>query len=158
MKIRWSIAINFIFIICISGLYFFRDFIFVNSNGQIEYLKDIIGNDYADNVPNYTHSRMVRFFGSWNIQTIIDFKWYMTMAFTVVFGIVTSLGLYITKTKRIAFYSMSIYIICFVVAYLISLIAYPVGRQIVGLLHSPIPYLILLIAGFIETRIDKNYD
>lgn len=154
---NWSIAINLIFISCISGLYFLRDFVFVNSNSQIEYLKDIIGNEYADSFPNYTHSRMVHFFGKWNIQSIINFKWYMTLAFTAVFGIVTSVGLYITNTKRIAIYSLFIYIICFVVAYLISLMAYPVARQIVALLHSPIPYLILLIAGFIETRIDNRH-
>jgi len=157
MKMNWSIAINLIFISCISGLYFLRDFVFVNSNSQIEYLKDIIGNEYADSFPNYTHSRMVHFFGKWKIQSIINFKWYMTLAFTAVFGIVTSVGLYITNTKRIAIYSLFIYIICFVVAYLISLMAYPVARQIVALLHSPIPYLILLIAGFIETRIDNRH-
>lgn len=154
---NWSIAINLIFISCVSGLYFLRDFVFVNSNSQIEYLKDIIGNEYADSFPNYTHSRMVHFFGKWKIQSIINFKWYMTLAFTAVFGIVTSVGLYITNTKRIAIYSLFIYIICFVVAYLISLMAYPVARQIVALLHSPIPYLILLIAGFIETRIDNRH-
>jgi len=157
MKMNWSIAINLIFISCVSGLYFLRDFVFVNSNSQIEYLKDIIGNEYADSFPNYTHSRMVHFFGKWKIQSIINFKWYMTLAFTAVFGIVTSVGLYITNTKRIAIYSLFIYIICFVVAYLISLMAYPVARQIVALLHSPIPYLILLIAGFIETRIDNRH-
>ena len=157
MKKHWSIAIHLFFLAIISGQYFFRDFVFINANSQLKYLKGVKENEYAELYPNYTHSKMADFFGDWPMETIVSFKWYMTIAFTLLFGLLTFIGMKLTKNSKAANYTIAIYILCFISAYLISLFAYPVARQIVGFLHSPIPYLLLLIAGFIEIRIGNNH-
>lgn len=157
MRIWLKITIGLSFFLLLSGLYFFRDFIFVNSNGYKEYLRSIAGNDYAELVPNYTHSKMVAFFGDWSIQEIIRFKWYMTLVFTAAFGLISFTALYLLQNKRIAFYTLGLYLISFVMAYLLSLFSYPVARQIIGLLHSPMPLLLMLTASFLETK-TSNYN
>jgi hypothetical protein len=155
---RWlKITIVIAFFLVLSGLYFFRDFIFVNANGHMEYLRLINNNEFAELVPNYTHSKMIAFFDGWEIPKIINFKWYMTFAFTSIFGLTSFVALYALRKKKLALYIIGLYTVSFVLAYLLSLFSYPVARAIIGLLHSPVPLLLMLTASYLEIKTNTEY-
>lgn len=153
----WAkVLICLIFLTILSALYFFRDFVFVNANGHMEHLRVIQNNEYADLIINYTHSRMIEFFGDWSIEQILNFKWYMTLAFTLTFAIITSLGILLIKHRKIALWGLFFYGISFLLAFLISFFAYPVSRQIIGLLHSPVPFLLLIATAQLKHLIESQ--
>ncbi|MBT4774967.1 MAG: hypothetical protein HOL28_03870 [Crocinitomicaceae bacterium] len=155
---RWlKIFIAIAFFLALSGLYFFRDFVFVNANGYMEYLRLIDGNEFAELVPNYTHSKMVAFFDGWEAPEIINFKWYMTFVFTAGFGIISFAALYTLRKNKLAFYIIWFYLVSFILAYLLSLFSYPVARSIIGLLHSPVPLLLMLTASYLEIKTNTEH-
>ena len=100
---------------------------------------------------------MSAFFDGWGIPEIINFKWYMTFAFTSIFGLTSFVALYALRKKKLAFYIIGLYTVSFVLAYLLSLFSYPVARAIIGLLHSPVPLLLMLTASYLEIKTNTEY-
>jgi len=66
-------------VILIVVLGFFREFVFYNVNAQINYYLH-----WQDGIPFYTDSRF-EFLYEWPYQRLIQFKWLMTLVFTLLF-------------------------------------------------------------------------
>ena len=153
--IKFSVSLLFLIILC--SLYFLRDFVFVNANGHIEWLRITYENEYANQITNYTHSTMIGFFGDWSISTIVLFKWIMTLVFTIIFGLISWAGMSLLQNRKVALWGLLFYAVAFTLALIIYLFAYPVSRQIIGLLHSPVPFMLLLVTAQLKNLMDKDY-
>ena len=95
-------------------------------------------------MPNYTHSKVVEFYQGWSIEEINNFKWWLTLFFTFGFMFICWLALYVTKYRKIATLSVLMYGGIFVLSFAISFFAMPVATEMMHLLHSPVPFLLLL--------------
>ena len=70
---------------------YLRDYLFVNTNLQIEYL------EYTDNdlnVSNYTDSLLLKFFKNFEISSLTQLKWIMSLLFSLFFF---GLGFFFSK-------------------------------------------------------------
>jgi len=144
---KWlKLLIGILFMCGLSALYFFRDFVFINANGQMKYLDMIQDNEYGHLIYNYTHSKMEAFLDGWSIEEINSFKWKITFGFTMVFGLVSALGVWIIGNRKMAFYTLIFYAITFVMAFIIYSFSMISSTEIVHFLHSPVPFLLSLAA------------
>ena len=128
-------------------LYFTRDFIFVNINYQIKYLRLVKESSYT--VFNYTHSIMEPILTGYSIEQLLTIKWMLTVICVVLFfALSLVLMMFYLKDKKQAITITSLFYIAFLVlgglAYLF--INYRVSREIMGIPQSPIASLILFTA------------
>ena len=158
MKPWVRFIVSAIFLSALCALYFFRDFVFVNANGQMKYLDLIQDNEHGHLIFNYTHSIMESYFAGWTIDEINSFKWTITFGFTALFGLLTTVGILVTKNKKIAIYSILFYVIAFVIAFILSIFSTKVATEIVHFLHSPVPFLLLLAAVKFKSIIETQND
>ncbi len=140
----------------LAALYFFRDFIFVNANSHMEYLRLIEGDPNADLISNYTHSKMVAFFGDWTREDIYKFKWIMTLSFTCAFALTGVLGFILSGLRKEAKWIAIFYGATFTLAFLLYFLSYTVSRNIIGLLHTPVPYLLFLIVVQLKRKMELH--
>jgi len=156
---QWiKFGVSLLFLIALSALYFFRDFVFVNANGQMKYLDLIHDNEYGHLIFNYTHSKMEAFFNGWSIADINSFKWTITFGFTAAFGVLSATGILLTKNKKLAFYTLLFYAINFILAFLITMFSVKVATEVVHFLHSPVPFLLFLAATKLKSIIETQHD
>jgi len=82
-----------IFFLIFFAIFFeyLRDYLFVNTNLQIEYLE--YTNDDL-NVSNYTDSLLLKFFKNIDINSLIQLKWIMSLLFSLMFF---GLGFFFSK-------------------------------------------------------------
>lgn len=82
-----------IFFLIFFAIFFeyLRDYLFVNTNLQIEYLE--YTNDDL-NVSNYTDSSLLKFFKNIDINSLIQLKWIMSLLFSLMFF---GLGFFFSK-------------------------------------------------------------
>lgn len=151
----------------LSATYFYRDFLFINSNSQVKYLQQIEEvkqynlkyPDYqydSNQISNYTHSDLEKYFNGWNINDLINYKWWLTFVFTLTFMGITILGIALVADIRLVIISSLFYLGLFGLAFLINLFSYNIARDIIGLLHSPLPFLILVAFNHLNLLIAKN--
>lgn len=151
----------------LTGIYFYRDFVFINSNSQIKYITEVEqwkayaetteDFEYFDGVVrNWTHSKMEAQFEGWTIDNLISYKWKMTFLFTLSFMGIAALGLALLKENKILLLSIGFYIVLFGLAFIINYFNYSISRDIIGLLHSPLPFLIFITFTYVNSLLQKN--
>jgi hypothetical protein len=137
----------FSLIVAHIALYFTRDFVFVNINYQIKYLRLIPESSYT--VFNYTHSLMEPLLTGYSIEQLTTIKWVLTVICVLLFfALSLLLMLLYLKDKKQAITITALFYGAFLVlgglAYL--LINYRVSREIMSIPQSPIASLILFTA------------
>ncbi|MFT7613242.1 MAG: hypothetical protein ACI9J3_002214 [Parvicellaceae bacterium] len=156
---KWiKFLIGVLFMCGLSALYFFRDFVFINANGQMKYLDMIQDNEYAHLIYNYTHSKMEAFLNGWTIEEINSFKWKLTFGFTVVFALCSAAGAWLIGNRKIAIYTVLFYCVTFGLAFIIYLFSVRASTEIVHFLHSPVPFLLSLAAIKLKAITENQND
>ena len=99
----------FVFIFASIFLEFFRDFLFVNINLQIQF-SNLIESGY--NAVNYTDSKILEIIKDFSVQKLTILKWSMTLFFFLLFVLIGSLFSFViwdnnTSRKFTKLYSLS---------------------------------------------------
>ena len=94
----------------------------------------------------------------WNYDSLIQLKYILTILFTAFFMLISSIGLKISFYNRLPYYIILILygtiIITIVFALICGLLVlefqsvYPFLRKLIGLVHNPLPFLLISI-GYI---------
>lgn len=144
----------FALIVAHIALYFTRDFVFVNINYQIKYLRLIPESSYT--VFNYTHSIMEPLLTGYSIEQLTTIKWVLTVVCVILFfALSLLLMLLYLKDKKQSFTITSLFYAAFLLlgglAYVF--INYRVSREIMAIPQSPIASLVLIVAiKFLKTQ------
>lgn len=137
----------FALIVAHIALYFTRDFVFVNINYQIKYLRLVKESSYT--VFNYTHSYLEPVLSNYSIEQLTTIKWMLTVVCVILFFVLSLLLMILyLKDKKQAITITSLFYAVFLLlgglAYV--LINYRVSREIMSIPQSPIASLILFTA------------
>ncbi len=141
---------------------FFREFVFLNINAQIDFVSG--GHAY-----NYTHTLMMWLdSGGYDVGEMVAIKWFATFIFGGAFMILALLGVHVVWRKRKYLkYVLWVYVALFV----FSGLSYAVGTEIfnsyygyrfarifMGFAQSPIPLMIMIPAFYLLERSGKGTD
>lgn len=95
---------------------------------------------------------------NYSVSKLVHLKYILTVFFSALFTSLTTIGLKMSfKTKTLYMVSIGIYIILYVILILTFLISlwlsrfeafYPFMRIVIGMIHNPLIYIFLSIAGF----------
>lgn len=130
------------FLLLLACLSYLREVLFISINAVIA------GESYF-----YAKSTEIEFFLEKSVETLIQYKYAMTIGFTIAFALLTILGLRLSFKNKLAFYfGIIIYSICLFIAVLLILYSiatnsfnsvYSSLRLIIEYLHNPLIYIIL---------------
>ena len=136
-KIPW-----FLFLLLLAILSYYREVIFMSINAVL-----------AGNSVFYAKTTQVDFFFNKSPATLLKYKYVMTVGFTLLFALVTSLGLRSSFKAKVPFLlALLTYGLCSVVAAVVLLYSfftnsfesvYSFLRLIIEYLHNPLLYLIM---------------
>lgn len=151
-KYAWIILTLMLLVIS----YFLRDFIFINANSQIKYLTES-QHTAPHLVMNWTHSKMEAFFQGWSIQHVNTFKWMMTISFTGIFSLLSATGIWLVASKKMAWYTLLFFGGLFFLSFAVYFLGnYRVSRDLIGIMHSPLPFLLMLGVSSIQPYFQAN--
>lgn len=152
MKRKVLYLVGLFIVMFLLGL--FREFTFLNLNFQLQYL-------YYD-TPYYRVHAFFHFLNDFEYLTLYNSKWVLTILFTLCF---MALSLLIIKSafgqKRLLRITLISYGVVFLLAggaYGLGLLlgsretGYIVARFLMGLLQSPIPAMVLLLAFKLQQK------
>tara|TARA_R110000868_G_scaffold375337_1_gene639833 strand:+ start:234 stop:698 length:465 start_codon:yes stop_codon:yes gene_type:complete len=136
-KIRW-----FLFLLLLAVLSYYREVLFMSINAVIS------GTDYF-----YAKTTQIDFYLDKSPETLVKYKYIMTVGFTLLFALFSVVGLRVSFKSTIP-YSLALitYGLCGIVAVVVLLYAlatnsfdsvYSFLRLIIEYLHNPLIYLIL---------------
>lgn len=138
------------------GLYFFRDFLFINTNSQMKYLTEAQQMD-PSLVMNWTHSRMEAFFEGWSYSNLVSFKWMMTFFFTGAFALISAIGIRLISNGQMAFITAALFGAVMLISVSINFLGnYRVARDLIGIAHGPILFLLMLCVCYIQPYIKQH--
>ena len=136
-KILWLI-----FLVLLAVLSYYREVLFISINAVIA------GSDVF-----YAKTTEVDFFLGKSPQTLVNYKYIMTIGFTALFAVFTTIGLRLSFKNKLPFYfAILIYGICAIIAMLVLIYSattnsfdnvYSFLRLIIEYLHNLLIYLII---------------
>lgn len=145
---KYIVAFLFVLILFILG--FFRDYIFVNINGQLYYLFYQKQNPYL--------SKHLEILNHFSYKQLFYFKFWLTGVFFLIYLIGSLLvikTLFVTRSKVLL--TMNIYLLVFITSFLIYGIgllfgfgnaAYTISRFMIGWVQSPLALFVIIPAFF----------
>jgi|GEM_PF-1254565 len=149
IKTNWIIII---FILFVSSYY--REVLFRSINS-------IMAGDQSF----YAKTMDIPFIYGWSFEKLNKLKYILTIAFTFWFMGISLLGLKITFPKTKAIYILSglyLIVILLMMASTLSLLfidfaqLYPFLRLLIGIIHNPIPFLLLSICFYAFDKLNIN--
>jgi hypothetical protein len=139
-KILWLVVLLLLFI---SSYY--REVLFRSING-------LIGGEAFF----YAKTMELPLFSSWSIPELLRLKYLLTLAFSMVFILLSLLGLKVSFQDNTPFYiALAIYSLLVLFSLLLGLIGitllnfetvYPLLRKVIGFIHSPLLYLLVSVS------------
>jgi len=140
-------------VILIITLGFYRDYIFVNINAQLDYLQG--------RFHYYTHP----YLGVLNKLTeseLYQLKWFLTLFVTLLYLSISSLVLLVLfRNKKpvlwLVYFYLSVFIlagVCYLLGHNFNFAAkgYRFARILMGFIQSPIPLMIVILGVILDTK------
>ena len=140
-KVIWILFLFLLFL-----LSYFREVTFIGINALIE------GVEY-----NYANTQLPAYFSTLSHAQLTTHKWILTALFSLVFIALSTIGIYLGIGKKRAVWILTIYLTILAVACLILMVGlfilnfktiYPFLRILVGVIHSPLLYLLISISSY----------
>lgn len=140
-------------VILIIVLGFFREFVFYNVNAQINYILH-----WQEGMPFYTDSRF-EFLYRWRYESLIQFKWLMTVTFALLFLGNSLLIIYLLfKENKYLRWTIYFFFIILIVSALLSVFwyffksdnFYRLSRLMMDFVESPKPLMIIIPAIYLS--------
>lgn len=125
-------------------LYVIRDFIFVNINGKIQFLKDSETSSFE--IFDYTHTEIDKIIFNFSIQELINLKWALTIFFSLLFFFLSFalLKIILKDFSKAILYTSTFYLGILVFSGLIYFFfGYSSARELMIIPQSPIASIIL---------------
>ncbi|MDA9783039.1 hypothetical protein N9B55_01360 [Vicingaceae bacterium] len=136
-KLLW-----FLFLILLALLSYYREVLFVSINAVIA------GEQFF-----WAKTTQIDFFHNKSAATLVQYKYIMTVGFTLLFGLFTVIGLRVSFKERTPFLLvLLVYALCGFVAFVVLLYSfltnsfnsvYSFLRLIIEYVHNPLVYIIL---------------
>lgn len=140
-------------VILIIVLGFFREFVFYNVNAQINYYLH-----WQEGIPFYTDSHF-EFLYEWPYERLIQFKWLMTVVFTLLFLGNSLLIIYLLfKENKYLKWTIYFFLFILIVSALLTLVwyffksdnFYRLSRLMMDFVESPKPLMLLIPAIYLS--------
>lgn len=143
----------FTFLLLLSIISYYRELVFRSINAII-----------AGQTSFYSKTTELSYLLNWSESELIHLKYFLTITFTFVFMALSFLGLRISFISKLAsqliilFYSLILLITISVFVYTFCFSdfknTYPLLRKLVGMVHSPLPFLIISIGIYAFKKLD----
>lgn len=144
-----------IFLLLLSIASYFREMLFLGVN-------EIINNDFDYNPYSYQPN----FLKAKSLGYLIKVKFSMTAGFSILFAVLTILGLRISFSSKFpSKFAMFTYLFLFILGGLIAVITkllggfdifYPFLRELIGYIHNPLIFILISVA-ILATNSLKDY-
>ena len=135
-------------------LSYLREVTFIGLNSIIE------GQEH-----NYANTNLPAFLYNWPSAQLLQLKWVLTIIYSVFFAALTYCGIRIALSKAAGTWVLIVYALLFAAVGLLFLSAllfldfaavYPLLRNVIGIVHSPLLFLLISISYYAVETLKKN--